>query len=78
MQPGGADFVNLLITKDGQAILTADGQTPISPAVASRDRTLRSDPPEREEDLNNLFFSMKRAPPSSSAHASVHRGALIS
>jgi tungstate transport system substrate-binding protein len=32
---GGADFVNILITKDGQAILTADGQTPISPAVAS-------------------------------------------
>jgi tungstate transport system substrate-binding protein len=32
---GAGDFVNLLITSDGQAILTADGQTPISPAVAS-------------------------------------------
>ncbi|NTW92359.1 MAG: tungstate ABC transporter substrate-binding protein WtpA, partial [Methanoregulaceae archaeon] len=32
---GGAEFVNLLITKDGQAILTADGQTPVTPAVAS-------------------------------------------
>jgi tungstate ABC transporter binding protein WtpA len=32
---GAADFVNLLITGNGQAILTADGQTPISPAIAS-------------------------------------------
>jgi molybdate/tungstate transport system substrate-binding protein len=32
---GAADFVNLLITENGQAILTADGQTPISPAIAS-------------------------------------------
>lgn len=32
---GGADFINLLITKDGQAILNADGQTPIVPAIAS-------------------------------------------
>jgi tungstate transport system substrate-binding protein len=32
---GGADFVNLLISKDGQNILSADGQTPIVPAVAS-------------------------------------------
>jgi tungstate transport system substrate-binding protein len=32
---GGADFVNILITKDGQTILTADGQTPIIPALAS-------------------------------------------
>ena len=26
---GGADFINLLIGKEGQAVLTADGQTPI-------------------------------------------------
>ncbi|MDP3563754.1 MAG: tungstate ABC transporter substrate-binding protein WtpA [Methanoregula sp.] len=32
---GGADFVNLLLSKDGQAILNADGQTPIVPALAS-------------------------------------------
>jgi tungstate transport system substrate-binding protein len=32
---GGADFINLLITKDGQAVLNADGQTPIVPAIAS-------------------------------------------
>ena len=32
---GGADFVNILITKEGQTILNADGQTPISPALAS-------------------------------------------
>jgi tungstate transport system substrate-binding protein len=32
---GGADFINLLISKEGQAVLTADGQTPIVPAVAS-------------------------------------------
>jgi len=32
---GAADFVNMLITGNGQAILTADGQTPISPAIAS-------------------------------------------
>ncbi|HWS22758.1 MAG TPA: tungstate ABC transporter substrate-binding protein WtpA [Methanoregula sp.] len=32
---GGADFINLLIDKEGQAVLTADGQTPIVPAVAS-------------------------------------------
>ena len=30
-----AGFVNLLITKNGQAILTADGQTPIVPSVAT-------------------------------------------
>jgi ABC-type molybdate transport system substrate-binding protein len=32
---GGADFINLLIGKGGQAVLTVDGQTPIVPAVAS-------------------------------------------
>jgi tungstate transport system substrate-binding protein len=32
---GGADFINLLLSKDGQAILSADGQTPIVPAKAS-------------------------------------------
>jgi molybdate/tungstate transport system substrate-binding protein len=32
---GGADFINLLIGKDGQAVLNADGQTPIVPAIAS-------------------------------------------
>jgi tungstate ABC transporter binding protein WtpA len=32
---GGADFVNLLIGKEGQNILNADGQTPIVPAVAA-------------------------------------------
>ena len=32
---GGADFVNLLISKDGQAILTTDGQTPLAPALVS-------------------------------------------
>lgn len=32
---GGADFVNILIGKEGQNILTADGQTPIVPAAAS-------------------------------------------
>jgi len=32
---GGADFINLLIGKEGQAVLTADGQTPIVPAIAS-------------------------------------------
>jgi tungstate transport system substrate-binding protein len=32
---GGAGFVDLLIGKDGQEILRADGQTPIVPAVAS-------------------------------------------
>jgi len=32
---GGADFINLLIGKDGQAVLNADGQTPIVPAMAS-------------------------------------------
>ena len=31
----GADFINLLIGKEGQAVLTADGQTPIVPAIAS-------------------------------------------
>lgn len=31
---GGADFVNLLISKEGQNILSAEGQTPIVPAVA--------------------------------------------
>jgi tungstate transport system substrate-binding protein len=34
-QNGGMDFVNLLLSSDGQAILTADGQTPIVPALAS-------------------------------------------
>jgi tungstate ABC transporter binding protein WtpA len=32
---GGADFINLLIGKDGQAVLNADGQTPIVPAIAA-------------------------------------------
>ena len=32
---GGADFINLLIGKEGQAVLTVDGQTPIVPAIAS-------------------------------------------
>ena len=32
---GGADFINLLIGKEGQVVLTVDGQTPIVPAVAS-------------------------------------------
>jgi len=32
---GGAEFVNILIGQDGQNILTADGQTPIAPAVAA-------------------------------------------
>jgi tungstate transport system substrate-binding protein len=32
---GGADFVNLLIGKEGQSVLNADGQTPIVPAIAS-------------------------------------------
>lgn len=32
---GGADFVNILITREGQNILSADGQTPIVPAVAA-------------------------------------------
>jgi ABC-type glycerol-3-phosphate transport system substrate-binding protein len=32
---GGADFINLLIGKTGQVVLTADGQTPIVPAVAT-------------------------------------------
>jgi molybdate/tungstate transport system substrate-binding protein len=32
---GGADFINLLIGKEGQAVLNADGQTPIVPAIAS-------------------------------------------
>ncbi|MGA2913443.1 MAG: tungstate ABC transporter substrate-binding protein WtpA [Methanoregula sp.] len=32
---GGADFINLLTSKDGQAVLNADGQTPIVPAIAS-------------------------------------------
>ena len=32
---GGVGFVNLLLSSDGQAILTADGQTPIVPALAS-------------------------------------------
>jgi tungstate transport system substrate-binding protein len=32
---GGADFINLLIGKEGQAVLNADGQTPIVPAMAS-------------------------------------------
>jgi tungstate transport system substrate-binding protein len=32
---GGADFINLLIGEDGQAVLNADGQTPIVPAIAS-------------------------------------------
>ena len=32
---GGADFINLLISKEGQAVLNADGQTPIVPAIAS-------------------------------------------
>ncbi len=32
---GGVDFINLLIGKEGQAVLTADGQTPIVPAIAS-------------------------------------------
>jgi len=32
---GGADFINLLIGKDGQTVLNADGQTPIVPAMAS-------------------------------------------
>jgi tungstate ABC transporter binding protein WtpA len=32
---GGADFINLLIGKEGQAVLTLDGQTPIVPAIAS-------------------------------------------
>ena len=32
---GAADFINLLITKDGQAVMSADGQTPIVPAMAS-------------------------------------------
>jgi len=32
---GGVGFVNLLLSSNGQAILTADGQTPIVPALAS-------------------------------------------
>jgi molybdate/tungstate transport system substrate-binding protein len=32
---GGADFINLLIGKEGQTVLNADGQTPIVPAIAS-------------------------------------------
>jgi len=32
---GGADFINQLISKEGQAVLNADGQTPIVPALAS-------------------------------------------
>ncbi|MDP3397407.1 MAG: tungstate ABC transporter substrate-binding protein WtpA [Methanoregula sp.] len=32
---GGLSFVNLLLSSDGQAILTADGQTPIVPALVS-------------------------------------------
>jgi molybdate/tungstate transport system substrate-binding protein len=31
----GADFINLLLSKDGQTVLNADGQTPIVPAKAS-------------------------------------------
>jgi ABC-type molybdate transport system substrate-binding protein len=32
---GGVDFINLLIGKEGQAVLNADGQTPIVPAMVS-------------------------------------------
>jgi tungstate transport system substrate-binding protein len=32
---GGANFINLLVGSDGQAIITADGQTPIVPALVS-------------------------------------------
>ena len=32
---GGVDFINLLISKEGQGVLNADGQTPIVPAIAS-------------------------------------------
>ena len=32
---GGVAFINMLIGSDGQAILSADGQTPITPALAS-------------------------------------------
>jgi tungstate transport system substrate-binding protein len=32
---GGADFINILVGKEGQNILSADGQTPIVPAVAT-------------------------------------------
>ncbi len=32
---GGADFINLLIGKEGQAVLSGNGQTPIVPAIAS-------------------------------------------
>jgi len=34
-EAGGADFIKLLISKEGQAVLSADGQTPIVPALAS-------------------------------------------
>ncbi len=32
---GAADFINLLVTGDGQAVLDEDGQTPIVPAIAA-------------------------------------------
>jgi tungstate ABC transporter binding protein WtpA len=32
---GGTDFINQLISKEGQSVLSADGQTPIVPAQAS-------------------------------------------
>jgi ABC-type molybdate transport system substrate-binding protein len=32
---GGVDFINLLIGKEGQAVLIGDSQTPIVPAIAS-------------------------------------------
>ena len=32
---GAADFINLLVTSDGQAVLDEDGQTPIVPAIAA-------------------------------------------
>lgn len=32
---GGANFINLLIGRQGQAIIISEGQTPISPAMAS-------------------------------------------
>jgi molybdate/tungstate transport system substrate-binding protein len=31
----GADFINLLVGSDGQATISADGQTPIVPALVS-------------------------------------------
>jgi ABC-type molybdate transport system substrate-binding protein len=31
---GGTDFINQLISKEGQSVLSADGQTPIVPAQA--------------------------------------------